>query len=242
MSRPTHEIVAARGAQRWRWPALAVVAALVLLAAWRWPSREGTRSTPPEVAAQAPIGQSPFSATWQAERAQPAPEAEARAAALAGARSEPRRSLEQASVDELLAVLASNGDPAERMDALTILQDRDQREAFERSLVALADPDGGVRAVAAEQLGRSGDRRAFSPLQDAFEREPVREVRETIAAALIELDPSYDDQGAGGQRGEAVRNRRAGVELLRDYAPGLDTTGAQPGERDAPPTDVEPAP
>ncbi|MGH7289187.1 MAG: HEAT repeat domain-containing protein, partial [Myxococcota bacterium] len=226
---------APRGARRWQWAALAVFAALALLAGWRWLPGGGTRSIPPEVAAPA---LRPLSSPRQQERAQSAPEAHAPASARAD--SAPHRSLEQASMDELLAVLAGTGNPAERMVTLTILRDRDEREAFERSLVALADPDGGVRAVAAEQLGRSGDRRAFSPLHEAFEREPVREVRETIATALIELDPSYDDQGAGGQRGEAVRNRRAGVELLREHAPGLDTTGAQPGERGAPPADAEP--
>src|SRR5262249_19515598 len=121
--------------------------------------------------------------------------------AHAGDRSQ--LSLEAQSVDELRTGLASTGnrDAAARMDALAMRQDRDGHEAFDRALAHLRDRDGGVRAVAAELLARSGDSHAVTGLRKALERERVPQIREAIATALVTLDPDYDDQGTAGARG-----------------------------------------
>src|SRR5262245_16665458 len=138
-----------------------------------------------------------------------------------------QRSLEAESVDELRAVLSTTGkrDAAARMDALAILHDRDEHEAFDRALRHLRDRDGGVRAVAAELLGSSGDSRAVPGLHKALERERVPQIREVIATALVTLDPDYDDRGAAGARGEAVRRDREVDEALGEYAAGLNQAG-----------------
>jgi hypothetical protein len=159
------------------------------------------------------------------------------------ARDRSQPSLEAESVDQLRAVLASTSkrDAAARMDALAILQDRDEREGFDRALEHLRDRDGGVRAVAAELLGDSGDSHAVSGLHKALEHERVPQIREAIAAALVKLDPDYDDQGEAGARGEAVRRDRVVHEALGEYGAGLDQAGVGRQARDAtPPVDTEP--
>src|SRR5262249_11106751 len=93
----------------------------------------------------------------------------------------------------------------------------------------------GVRAVAAELLGNSGDPHAVPGLRKALARERVRQIREAIATALVRLDPDYDDQGAAGARGEAVRREREVHEALGEYAAGLDQAGGEPQARDATP-------
>ena len=153
------------------------------------------------------------------------------------ARDRSQPSLESGSADELRAVLASTGkrDAAARMDALAILQDRDQHEAFDRAVEHLRDHDAGVRAVAAGLLGSSGDSRAVPGLRKALERERVPQIREAIAAALVTLDPDYDDQGAAGARGEAVRRDRVVRAALDGFGEKLDQAGAEPQARDATP-------
>jgi HEAT repeat protein len=139
-------------------------------------------------------------------------------------------------------VLASTSkrDAAARMDALTILQDRDEHEAFDRALEHLRDHDAGVRSVAAALLGDSGDSRAISGLHKALEHERVPQIREAVAAALVKLDPDYDDQGAAGARGEAVRRDRVVRAALDGFGEKLDQAGAEPQARDAtPPVDTE---
>jgi len=157
-----------------------------------------------------------------------------------GDRSRP--SLESGSVDDLRNVLASTGkrDAAARMDALTILQDRDQHEAFDRALEHLRDHDARVRAVAAQLLGSSSDSRAVPGLRNALQRERIPQIRETIAAALVTLDPGYDDQGAAGARGEAVRRDRVVRAALDGFGEKLDQAGTESHARDAtPPVDTE---
>src|SRR5262249_20321500 len=156
-------------------------------------------------------------------------------------RSQP--SLEAESVDELRGVRASPSkrDAVARMDALAILQDRDQHEAFNLALEHLRDHDAGVRAVAAELLASSGDSRAVPGLRQALERERVPQIREAIAAALVTLDPDYDDQGTAGARGEAVRRDRVVRAALDGFGAKLDQAGAEPQARDAtPPVDAGP--
>jgi len=151
-------------------------------------------------------------------------------------------SLEAGSVDDLRTVLASTGkrDAAARMDALAILQDRDEREAFDRAVEHLRDHDAGVRAVAAGLLANSGDSRAVPGLRKALERERVPQIREAIAAALVTLDPDYDDQGAAGARGEAVRRDRVVRAALDGFGEKLDQAGVGPQARDAtPPVNTE---
>ena len=160
-----------------------------------------------------------------------------------GDRSRP--ALESGSVDDLRTVLAGTRkrDAAARMDALAILQDRDQHEAFDRALEHLRDHDAGVRAVAAGLLASSGDSRAVPGLQKALGRERVSQIREAIAAALVTLDPDYDDQGAAGARGEAVRRDRVVRAALDGFGEKLDQAGAEPQARDAtPPADTEVGP
>jgi len=156
-----------------------------------------------------------------------------------------RPSLESGSVDDLHAVLASTGkrDAAARMDALAILQDRDQHEAFDRAVEHLRDHDAGVRAVAAGLLANSGDSRAVPGLRKALERERVPQIREAIAAALVTLDPDYDDRGEAGARGEAVRRDRVVRAALEGFGEKLDQAGAEPQARDAtPPVDTKVGP
>src|SRR5262245_13403036 len=164
------------------------------------------------------------------------PQPRARRPNAARDRSQP--SLEAESVDELRAVLTSTRkrDAAARMDALAILRDRDERAAFEHALEHLRDREGGVRAVAAELLGSSGDTRAVPGLRKALTRERVPQIREAIATALVRLDPDYDDQGAAGARGEAVRREREVRRALDGYATELDQAGAEPQARDATPS------
>src|SRR5262249_19818623 len=214
------------------------IALLAVVAVWRDISRDlygpVHRELPPGSVVNPSEG---LPASRDTERQQP------RATRRNSARDRSQPSLEAESVDELRAVLASTSkrDAAARMDALAILQDRDEREGFDRALEHLRDRDGGVRAVAAELLGDSGDNYAVSGLHKALEHERVPQIREAIAAALVKLDPDYDDRGAAGARGEAVRRDRVVHEALGEYGAGLDQAGVGRQARDAtPPADTEP--
>ena len=153
------------------------------------------------------------------------------------ARAESGRALETDSVDGLRAVLASTGKrrAAARMDALALLRDRDEQDGFERCLEHLADRDAGVRAVAAALLADARDTRAIPPLREALERERNPQARAAIAAAIVEIDPEWDDQGLAGGHGDAARGKRQVWGLVRDLAGDPHHPSEELRGRDTPP-------
>lgn len=95
-----------------------------------------------------------------------------------------RRIIKEASVRTLLATLSSNSDPHIREILCDIFGERRAKSAVPQLIDLLDDKDVGVRAAAADALGKIGSRKAGEAMLKRFLEETEVPVKDTLVAAL----------------------------------------------------------
>jgi HEAT repeat protein len=90
----------------------------------------------------------------------------------------------QASIREMCRALAQTTDAHSRQVLCDVLGFRHAKSAVSLLIECLDDSSTGVRASAADALGKIGDPRAGGPLMRQFEAENALPVRRTLACVL----------------------------------------------------------